>query len=132
MCQNLCVKREAGKSEIEKKQTVFLEVGQDRDYLTEFKVIVHFWMEQPTSKENQGQNSVFTSGKHRKNLPKFSGDWILVSKRCCGCFLSFQMLWTAAPAGFQGSPLHQKDLGTVQFGSCLQDTWSSALMCTNP
>lgn len=57
MCQNLCVKREAGKSEIEKKQTVFLEVGQDRDYLAEFKVIMHFCMDQTTSKENQGQNS---------------------------------------------------------------------------
>lgn len=51
----ICVKKEegnkAGKLEVEKKQTVVLEVGQDRDCLTESKVIVHSLHE--ASKENQ-------------------------------------------------------------------------------
>lgn len=109
-----------------------LEVDQEHS-LTESKVIMHFLHE--VSKEKQGQYLEFTTGKHREKNPSYSSTvWSLVSKQWC--FLSFQMLWIplmlAVPAGLQGSPLHQEDLGIAQFGSCLQDTWSSALMCTNP
>lgn len=64
--------------EVEKKQTVALEVDQDRGLPD--KVQGHCAFSDEASKENQDQSLDFASGEHRKTLSYSSMGWSLVSK----------------------------------------------------